>query len=178
MLRASISRFMSLFFVLTLATAGLTHAQTYQQSVVALLDDAENFSVTTRAIEAAGLTDELRAMDGYTFFAPTDAAWAQLPDDYRAQLFNDRDELADVLRFHLVPVTLTEDDLLARGEPSQVDPRVETLLGDNFTVDAAETGVYIKDAVVIEPNIRATDGIVHAIDKVILPPGMDGAVNR
>ena len=125
------------------------------------------FDTLMAAIDAAGVREELGAMGSYTFFAPTDAAFEKLPKGAMEQLMRpeNRDQLISLLRMHVVAgETLTADRM--RG--AQIT--AETLNGP-VAIDGTDpnTGVWVNAVTVSGPDIRGADGVVLAIDELLLP---------
>lgn len=126
------------------------------------------FNTLVAALNKAGLEDRLQAEGPYTLFAPTDDAFDLLPGDELATLMDDTTTLSNVLIYHVVPETLQSDELA-------VLDAVEALLGG--TIDIAPVGdtLMINEAQVIDPDIPASNGVIHAIDTV-LQPADQGAI--
>lgn len=139
------------------------------ETVADLAASDESFSTLATAIEAAGLTETLSGEGPYTVFAPTNEAFEALPEGTLEQLLlpENKDVLAQVLTYHVLPEELPASELTA-GE-------VETVEGTPITVevDEAAGGVMVNNAMVIEPDIQASNGVIHAVDQVILPPGTE-----
>ncbi|MBD1870007.1 fasciclin domain-containing protein [Oculatella sp. FACHB-28] len=139
------------------------------ETVADLAASDESFSTLATAIEAAGLTETLSGEGPYTVFAPTNEAFEALPEGTLDQLLlpENKDVLAQVLTYHVVPEELPASEIAA-GE-------VETVEGTPVTVevDEAAGGVMVNNATVIEPDIQASNGVIHAVDQVILPPGAE-----
>ncbi len=120
---------------------------------------AGQFDTLLAAAKAAGLVEALTGDGPLTVFAPTDEAFAALPDGTLDDLLlpENRDRLAAILKYHVAPGRI----LLGR-------PEVKTLQGG--ALDVRPTGSFrVDEAVVILPNVRATNGVVHVIDRVLLP---------
>lgn len=136
-----------------------------ENNVVALAAANESFKTLTAALTAAGLTETLSGEGPFTVFAPTDAAFAALPQDALQELLKPENKqiLVKILTYHVVPGKVTSTDLKS-GE-------VKTVEGGavNVKVDPA-AGVTVNDAKVVQPDIQASNGVIHVIDKVILPP--------
>ena len=120
-----------------------------------------DFSILVSAVTAAGLVDTLSGDGPFTVFAPTDDAFRALPADTLDAILLDVDQLTSVLTYHVVSGKVASTDL--------VNGPVPTLNGADVTVDLTD-GVKINDANVIIPDIEASNGIIHVIDKVLLPP--------
>ncbi|MDP5337667.1 MAG: fasciclin domain-containing protein [Nodularia sp. (in: cyanobacteria)] len=124
------------------------------------------FKTLTRAVEAAGLQDQLATPGPYTVFAPTDAAFAALPTGTLDNLLKpeNKDQLTKLIAYHVIPGQVTSSQLTS-GE-------VKTVEGSpvKVNVDDATQAVTVNDARVTQADIPASNGIVHVIDQVILPP--------
>lgn len=137
------------------------------ENLVALTASNDSFKVLTAALKAAGLTETLAGEGPFTVFAPNDEAFAALPQDALQQLMQpeNKDILVKILTYHVVPGKVTSSNLQS-GE-------VKTVEGGavNVKVDSA-TGVTVNDARVLQPDIQASNGVIHVIDRVILPPDL------
>ncbi|MBD2494342.1 fasciclin domain-containing protein [Nostoc sp. FACHB-280] len=138
-----------------------------KKTVVALAESSSSFKTLTAALKAAGLIDTLQGAGPFTIFAPTDAAFAKLPQDALKELLKpeNKEVLVKILTYHVVPGKVLSSDLKS-GE-------VKSLQGDtiNVKVDAA-TGVTVNDGKVTQPDIQGSNGVIHVIDTVILPPSL------
>jgi uncharacterized surface protein with fasciclin (FAS1) repeats len=136
-------------------------------NVVAIAAANDSFKTLTAALKAAGLTETLAGAGPFTVFAPTDAAFAALPQDALQELLKpeNKEVLVKILTYHVVPGKVTSSDLKS-GEVKTVEGG-----GVNVKVDSA-TGVTVNDAKVVQPDIQASNGVIHVIDKVILPPDL------
>ncbi|RZT98044.1 fasciclin domain-containing protein [Rivibacter subsaxonicus] len=113
-------------------------------------------------IKQAGLTDTLKGTGPYTVFAPTNAAFKAVPAKTLESLGKDPEALKGVLLFHVVPGTVMAADV----KPGNV----KTAQGANIAVSKAGTMVTVEDAVVEKADIRASNGVVHEVDRVLMPP--------
>jgi len=120
-----------------------------------------NFSTFAAGIKSAGLTDALSAKGPFTVFAPTDEAFAKLPSGAWDGLLKDSAKLKAVLNYHVVPGHFVARELKA-GE-------VMTLQGSTLTAALAFGDVSVNGARITRRDVIATNGIIHAIDTVILP---------
>jgi uncharacterized surface protein with fasciclin (FAS1) repeats len=136
-------------------------------NVVALAAANDSFETLTSALKAAGLTETLAGAGPFTVFAPTDEAFAALPQDALQELLKPENKaiLVKILTYHVVPGKVTSNDLKSGG--------VKTVEGGevNVKTDSA-MGVTVNDAKVVQPDIQASNGVIHVIDKVILPPDL------
>ncbi len=137
------------------------------KNLLALAESNASFTTLTKALKAAGLTGALQGKDNLTIFAPTDAAFAKLPPDALQELLkpDNKEVLLKILTYHVVTGKLLSTDLKS-GE-------VKSLEGGtiNVKVDPA-TGVTVNDAKVTQADITGSNGVIHAIDQVILPPDL------
>jgi len=130
-----------------------------------LVDTAAN-SATSKtflaAVKAAGLTQTLKNNGPYTIFLPTDSAFKQLPPETVDSLMKDKKKLAQVLAYHVVPGKITVADV----KPGEV----KTMEGESLKLTSDNGKVTINDeANVIQSDVMADNGVIHEIDKVILP---------
>jgi uncharacterized surface protein with fasciclin (FAS1) repeats len=124
---------------------------------------AGNFNTLLAAIEAADLVDALKSEGPLTVFAPTDDAFAALPEGTVEALLGDIDALTAILTYHVVPDEVTADEVVALTS-------ARTLNGATVTITVTEDGkVKIDDATVIVTDIKTSNGIIHVIDAVIIP---------
>lgn len=125
------------------------------------------FTILTKAVQAAGLSQYLTQQGSYTVFAPTDAAFNALPKGTVDNLLKpeNKQKLVQLLSYHVVPGTITAGQLKAGT--------VKTVGGNSVQVSLnnSTNAILINDARVVQADIPATNGIVHVVDKVILPPG-------
>ncbi|MFN6538793.1 MAG: fasciclin domain-containing protein [Nostoc sp. EkiNYC01] len=142
-------------------------SETQGKNLLALAESNASFTTLTKALKAAGLTEALQGKDNLTIFAPTDAAFAKLPADAVRDLLKpeNKEVLLKLLTYHVVPGKILSTDLKS-GE-------VKSLEGGaiNVKVDPAN-GVTVNDAKVTQADITASNGVIHAIDNVILPPDL------
>ena len=122
---------------------------------------AGSFDTLVTAIDAAGLSEALEHEGPYTVFAPSDEAFAKLPDGAVQSLLAAPDTLADVLNYHVVPGRMTAADIVGRIS-------AETLQGEDLAI--SNNGVIrIDGARVVSGDIEASNGVIHVIDRVLLP---------
>lgn len=119
-------------------------------------------STFTRLVQQAGLADTLRAGGPYTVFAPSDEAFKALPAKTLADLAGDKEQLKSVLGFHVVASRLPAAEVKNGNQ--------KTLQGANLALSKAGTFVTVEDALVTRADVTATNGVVHVVDKVLMPP--------
>merc|ERR1711920_228989 len=130
---------------------------------------AGSFTVLVEALQTAGLVDALKGAGPFTVFAPTDAAFTNLLDSLgvtKAELLA-RDDLADILKYHVLPGSSVMSADLAAAQD------VTTYEGSNLTVTKEGSTVKAGSASVITPDIESSNGVIHVIDAVLLPPVPD-----
>ncbi len=123
---------------------------------------AGSFTTLVAAVQAAGLVDTLKGEGPFTVFAPTDEAFAKLPAGTVEALLADPAALTAVLTYHVVPGKVTSDAVVSLTSAT-------TVQGADVAIDAS-SGVRINDAQVIQADVMATNGVIHVIDTVLLPP--------
>lgn len=126
---------------------------------------AGSFKTLVAAVTAAGLVETLKGAGPFTVFAPTDAAFAALPAGTVEMLLKpeNKAKLASVLTYHVVPGKVMSGDLLGK----KATPK--TVEGQTLAIDATGGGVMVNDATVSTADIAATNGVIHVIDKVLMP---------
>jgi uncharacterized surface protein with fasciclin (FAS1) repeats len=124
---------------------------------------AGSFTTLVTAVKAAGLVHTLKGKGPFTVFAPNDAAFAKLPPGTVESLLKNKKKLAAILKYHVVPGNVKAADVA--GKKLQV----KTVQGQTVNVDGT-LGVTVNDARVIQPDIVASNGVIHVIDSVLLPP--------
>jgi len=121
---------------------------------------AGNFKTLVTAIKAAGLVDTLKGSGPFTVFAPTDAAFAKIPKADLDKLLADKAKLKSVLTYHVVSGKVMSKDI----KPGVV----KTVQGSDVTV-ATTGGVMVNNAKVVAADVPASNGVIHAIDTVLMP---------
>ncbi|MGB3573450.1 MAG: fasciclin domain-containing protein, partial [Phormidesmis sp.] len=126
-------------------------------------DNSDSFEILAAALAAADLTEILSGEGPFTIFAPTDDAFAALPEGAVDQLLlpENKDVLVQILTYHVVPGALLSTDLETGN--------VATVEGSDVAVDVADT-VTVNNANVVVADVEASNGIIHIIDRVIIPP--------
>jgi len=122
---------------------------------------AGQFKTLVKAVQAAGLVDTLKGPGPFTVFAPTDEAFAKLPAGTLEGLLADKQKLAQVLTYHVVPGKVVAADV----KPGAV----KTVQGQALNVTTASGAVMVDDARVTTTDIMASNGVIHVIDTVVLP---------
>ncbi|WP_414561692.1 MULTISPECIES: fasciclin domain-containing protein [unclassified Anabaena] len=138
------------------------------QDIVSLAAASESFTSLTALLQAAGLTTILQQPGPYTVFAPTDEAFAALPAGTLEELQQpeNRELLIKILRYHVVPGELTANQLSA-GELKTFEE-----VPVNIQIDSATNQIAVNEANVIQPNVQASNGVIHVINEVLIPPNL------
>ncbi|WP_171240874.1 fasciclin domain-containing protein [Ruegeria sp. HKCCA5491] len=125
---------------------------------------AGSFNTLVAAVQAAGLVDTLKGNGPYTVFAPTDEAFAALPEGTVETLLlpENKDQLVEILTYHVVPAKVMSGDIAGKRA------KVLTVQGDRLSVNA-KNGVKVNGAEVVQADIEASNGVIHVVDAVILP---------
>jgi uncharacterized surface protein with fasciclin (FAS1) repeats len=127
---------------------------------------AGSFETLVTAVKAAGLVDTLKSKGPFTVFAPNDDAFAKLPEGTVEGLLKDIPKLTEILKYHVVNGAVPAADVV-------VHKNITTLIGQDLKVDAAKWHLHknpkINDANVLKADIMADNGVIHVIDKVLLP---------
>jgi uncharacterized surface protein with fasciclin (FAS1) repeats len=142
-------------------------SQAHAADIVDTAKSAGSFNTLIAAVDAAGLVDTLKGDGPFTVFAPTDEAFAQLPEGTVANLLKpeNRAQLEKILTYHVIPGKIMASDL--QGKTLEV----ATVEGGELAINATGNGVRVNDATVTQADIATSNGIIHVVDKVILPAG-------
>jgi len=133
--------------------------------IVETAANAGSFDTLVAAVEAAGLVETLKGDGPFTVFAPTDEAFAQLPEGTVDSLLQpeNRDQLVAILTYHVVPGKVLSSDLAGQAM------EVETAQGSPVSIDATDGAVKVDEATVTQADIETDNGVIHVIDMVIMP---------
>lgn len=148
----------------TTMLAGAAMAQDATSDIVDTAVAAGDFTTLVAAVQAAGLVDTLKGEGPFTVFAPTDAAFAALPEGTVDTLLKpeNKDQLVSILTYHVVPGAVISSDLTEGMSAATVQGGEVT-----FTLDG---GAKVNDANITTADIAASNGVIHVIDAVIMPP--------
>jgi len=126
---------------------------------------AGQFNTLAAALKAGGLIDTLKGNGPFTVFAPTDAAFAKLPKSAIAELLKpeNKDALVEILTYHVVPGQVKAADVVKLKKAG-------TVAGSNVKVGASDKCVMLNDAKVLKTDIDCSNGVIHVIDSVLMPP--------
>lgn len=126
---------------------------------------ANEFNTLVAAVQAAGLVETLQGEGPFTVFAPTDEAFAALPEGTLESLLEDPEALAAILTYHVVSGSVLAADVVGLDSATSVQ-------GEDISIEVVDGGVVLNgSANVVATDVMASNGVVHVIDAVILPPG-------
>lgn len=149
---------------LAIAALGLLNVQAEKdKNIVEIAAGLDDFSTLVAAVQAAGLAEALSGDGPFTVFAPTNEAFAALPEGTVESLLKEenKDKLVSILTYHVVPAKVMAADVSA-GE-------VKTLNGDTLVASVKDGAVMIDEATVVKTDVVGTNGVIHVIDAVIMP---------
>ena len=140
------------------------HAKMSKADIVDTAVEAGQFGTLAAALEAAGLVDTLKGDGPFTVFAPTDAAFAKLPEGTVETLLKpeNKDQLVSILTYHVVPGKVEASEVVALN-------KAKTVNGKDVSIRVSEGSVMVDGAKVTATDIEASNGVIHVIDTVILP---------
>lgn len=152
------------FFASLSAVAGEYGKDKKQGDIVDVAVAAGQFNTLAAALQAADLVDTLKGDGPFTVFAPTDEAFAALPEGTVESLLKpeNRDQLISILTYHVVPGEVTAAEVM------KLD-KAKTVNGSNVMIAVVDGNVRINDATVVAADVAADNGVIHVIDSVILP---------
>lgn len=127
---------------------------------------AGNFKTFIKAVEDAGLTGTLKGAGPFTVFVPTDEAFAKLPPGKLATLMKDKSALKEVLLYHVITGTVMSAEIAKLNGKGK-----KTAEGSDAKIMMMGTGIMVNNANVTKSDIMASNGVIHIIDAVMLPPG-------
>ena len=146
------------------STAPSASAAAMTKDIVQTATEAGSFKTLLTAVKAAGLVETLQGKGPFTVFAPTDAAFAALPAGTLDGLLKDPAALKKILLYHVVSGSVTADKVVGLTSATSVE-------GSPIAISVKDGTVYLNDsAKVVTPDVMASNGVIHVIDKVILPP--------
>jgi len=135
----------------------------HAKDIVDTASEAGSFGTLLAAAEAAGLVETLKGEGPFTVFAPTDEAFAALPEGTVETLLKpeNKDQLVAILTYHVLSGKVMSTDLTD-------DMEAPTVQGSSVTIDL-DNGVMVEEATVVQADIETSNGVIHVIDTVILP---------
>ncbi len=146
----------------SLTSPAATEAQMNEKDIVTVAVEAGSFTTLATALEEAGLVATLQGDGPFTVFAPTDAAFAALPEGALEGLLADREALTRVLTYHVVAGEVTSDQVVNLDS-------AETVAGLTLPIEVRDGEVFVGGAKVVTVDVQASNGVIHVIDSVLLP---------
>ena len=164
----------SKLFLVLLIAAGMglstkvpfTDAEAVEElDIVETAAAAGSFNTLVAAVNAAGLTETLKGEGPFTVFAPTDEAFAKLPEGTLEMLLKpeNKEKLAAILTYHVVPGKVTAEEVVKLSS-------AESVSGKKIDIKTSDGKVMVDGATVIKTDIMAENGVIHVIDTVMMPP--------
>jgi uncharacterized surface protein with fasciclin (FAS1) repeats len=152
-----------LLAVVALGVAFTSPALAQPKDIVDTAVAAGSFKTLAQLLTAADLVNVMKGPGPYTVFAPTDEAFAKVPKDVLDGLAKDKAKLQEVLKYHVLTSKWTTDDI-------KLVKQTGTAQGKSVTFGAAGGAITVNGAKIVKANVDCTNGMVHAIDAVLLPP--------
>ncbi len=147
----------------TTTATDVSSAPKAQKDIVDTAVAAGKFTTLVAAVKAAGLVDTLKSPGPFTVFAPTDDAFAKLPPGTVDALLKDKAKLTAVLTYHVVSGNVGASQAMQMSS-------AKTVQGKDLAIKTSGGTVMINDAKVVMADVQATNGVIHAIDTVLMPP--------
>ena len=144
-----------------LPTSGLVAGSHHSKDIVDTAVAAGSFDTLETAVKAAGLVETFKSSGPFTVFAPTDEAFAKLPEGTLEALLKDKEKQTAILTYHEVPGTMMAVDVVAESS-------LKTVQGQSLTVDTMD-GAKVDNANIVKTDIETSNGVIHVIDTVVLP---------
>ena len=151
------------FAIVALMT--VSRAQAEEMTIVGIAVGADNFKTLVAALKAADLVEALDGKGPFTVFAPTDAAFEKLGKETIEAVLKDKEKLTSILKYHVVSGKVMAADAIKLDGKN-----AKTLSGKTFKIEVVDGGVVLNGKVkVIKTDIKASNGVIHVIDAVLLP---------
>ncbi len=162
------NRFMSIVagaaVAASFAVAPASAQYSAEMDIVDTAVQAGSFETLATALQAAGLVETLKGEGPFTVFAPTDEAFAKLPEGTIESLLENPEQLAAVLTYHVVPGKVTAEQVVGLSEAT-------TVQGSPISIEVVDGSVKLNSSsTVVTTDVQASNGVIHVIDTVILPP--------
>jgi uncharacterized surface protein with fasciclin (FAS1) repeats len=154
----------SMLAALLLATTSFAGSYAKKSDIVDTAVSNGNFTTLAAALQAGGLVDTLKSDGPFTVFAPTDEAFAKLPDGTVEMLLlpENKDKLVAILTYHVVAGKVSAAEVVKLTSASTVN-------GSDVAISVREGSVYVNESRVVKTDIYASNGVIHVVDTVILP---------
>ena len=158
------NKFLTLLTISFLSFAGILKADGHKPDIVDTAVAAGSFNTLVTAVTAAELVETLKGKGPFTVFAPTDEAFSALDSNLLQSLLKseNKGKLAGILTFHVLAGKVMSSDISGTIEATTVN-------GQKLTVKKSYGNVFVNDAQVVTADIEADNGVIHVINKVLLP---------
>jgi len=137
------------------------HADKPEADIVETAREAGQFNTLLAAVKEAGLEETLKGDGPFTVFAPTDDAFDKIPEADLKALLADKEKLTDVLTYHVVSGKVMAEDVAGMSSAA-------TVQGESLSIDTSN-GVKVDNATVVKADVKASNGVIHVIDTVLMP---------
>ncbi len=149
-------------FAFTAFAANWQAEEPEKKNIVETAIAAGSFNTLVKAVKAAELVETLSGPGPFTVFAPTDDAFAKLPEGALDELLKNKEKLTAVLTYHVVAKKLMAADVVEMDE-------IETVNGNMLSIKVEDDKVMVDGAMVIKTDIKCSNGVIHVIDAVVMP---------
>ncbi len=156
----------SLFCVLAMSSIStVVNAADEKKDIVDTAVAAGSFKTLAAALKAAGLVDALKGSGPFTVFAPTDEAFAKLPEGTVETLLKpeNKEKLVDILTYHVIPVDVPAEAAMKLKEATALNKKI-------ITLEVKGNALYLNKSKVVTADVKCANGIIHIIDAVLMPP--------
>ena len=150
------------FFATSIIASGNNNSSSAEKDIVTVAAEAGSFNTLAAALQAAGLVETLKGEGPFTVFAPTDEAFAKLPEGTVEALLKDKEALTNILLYHVVSGSVTSGQVVKLNEAA-------TLAKADVGINVKDGKVYINDSQVTTADVAASNGVIHIIDSVLIP---------
>ncbi len=157
-----ISAVLFLFAFSPVASADDHKDKSAEKDIVTIAVESGKFNTLAKALTETGLVEALKGEGPFTVFAPTDEAFAKLPEGTVESLLNDKETLKNILLYHVVSGNVTSEQVV------KLD-KAETLSGKVVKIKVSDGSVMINNATVTTADVKASNGVIHIIDTVLIP---------
>jgi len=150
--------------ILVMTTVSFAVDKGGSKDIVDTAVSAGKFNTLAKALQAAGLVDALKGKGPFTVFAPTDGAFAKLPPGTLDDLLKpeNKEKLTKILTYHVVAGKVMATDVMKMQS-------AKTMNGEDVQISTRGGKVYVNDAQVVQPDVKASNGVIHVIDTVLIP---------
>ena len=149
-------------FAGSLSANSLVGNKDVDKDIITIAVEAGTFSTLATALKEADLVATLKQEGPFTVFAPTDEAFSKLPEGTLENLLNDKDALTNILKYHVVSGNFMAEDVVKYES-------AKTISEKSFNIKVEDGKVFINDSEVITADIKASNGVIHVIDEVLIP---------